>query len=257
VDGQSGAVRQSKESIMTAVTDAPAAPAPAETESPAQEAAEQRAAQWANDYVSRLTERTQSRLAGQASSSNGAIKPDIGEPTVGPYVAFDVAATSPIQFTGMPPYQPSKIIADGEPAFLAALIFTNPLVDVLHGFAIPASVQLGGRTWRLTLDQFNLTTGTLLPKQVKVGVFGSPADMLTLEIFTLTTPNPGPDPWLIEANVTLDIVNPGQPYAAFATDFLDVDNDPGFPPLPFPPIVPPNAAGFRHELPNRYLIYSK
>ena len=242
---------------MTAVTDAPAAPAPAEAESPAQEAAKQRAAQWANDYVSRLTERTQRRLAGQASSSNGAIKPDIGEPTVGPYVAFDVAATSPIQFTGMPPYQPSKIIADGEPAFLAALIFTNPLVDVLHGFAIPASVQLGGRTWRLTLDQFNLTTGTLLPKQVKVGVFGSPADMLTLEIFTLTTPNPGPDPWLIEANVTLDIVNPGQPYAAFATDFLDVDNDPGFPPLPFPPIVPPNPAGFRHELPNRYLIYSK
>ena len=44
--------------------------------------------------------------------------------------------------------------------------------------------------------------------------------------------------------------NPGQPYAAFATNFLDFDNDPGF------LFVPPTSAGFRHELPNRYLIYS-
>ena len=67
----------------------------------------------------------------------------------------------------------------------------------------------------------------------------------------IATPNPGPDPWLIEANVTVDIVNPGQPYAAFATNFLDIDNDPGF------LGVPASAAGFRHELPNRYLIYSE
>ena len=40
---------------------------------------------------------------------------DTGEPTtLGQYVAFDVAATSPIQFTGLPPYQPGKVIADGE-----------------------------------------------------------------------------------------------------------------------------------------------
>ena len=42
-----------------------------------------------------------------------------------------------------------------------------------------------------------------------------------------------------------------QPYAAFATNFLDIDNDPGF------LGVPASAAGFRHELPNRYLIYSE
>ena len=47
-------------------------------------------------------------------------------------------------------------------------------------------------------------------------------------VFSLATPNPGPDPALIEANVTVDIVDPAQPYAAFATNFLDVDNDPGF-----------------------------
>jgi hypothetical protein len=42
-----------------------------------------------------------------------------------------------------------------------------------------------------------------------------------------------------------------EPYAAFATNFLDIDNDPGF------LGVPASAAGFRHELPNRYLIYSE
>jgi len=63
--------------------------------------------------------------------------------------------------------------------------------------------------------------------------------------------HPGPDPDVYEANVTLDIVNPGQPYAAFATNFIDEDTDPGF----F--FVPPDPPGWRHELPNRYLVYSK
>lgn len=64
-----------------------------------------------------------------AGLSNGA-KPRIGEPTVGPYVAFDVAITSPIQFIGPAPYQPSKVIAAGEDAFIFAFMFVNPTVDV-------------------------------------------------------------------------------------------------------------------------------
>jgi len=192
-----------------------------------------------------------SRLAEVAGHSNG-VQAHIGEPTTGSlatgfYVAFDVAATSPIQFGGPPPYQPSKVIAAGEPAFIVAFIFVNPSVNIPLGWAVPASIQLGGRTWRMTLDQGNLTTGTVLPHQV---TSATPAATLTPVVFSLATPNPGPDPWLIDANVTVDIVNPGQPYAAFATNFLDVDNDPGF------LFVPPASAGFRHELPNRYLIYS-
>ena len=85
-------------------------------------------------------------------------------------------------------------------------------------------------------------------KEFMTGTFGATAGLVTPVVFTLATPNPGPDPALIEANV---IVDPGQPYAAFATNFLDVDNDPGF--LGVPPATP----GFRHELPNRYLIYSE
>jgi len=213
----------------------------------------ERATKWANDYAARLTERAEHRLAELAG--NG-LRPRIGEPTTGDpttgfYVGFDVVATSPIQFGGPPPYQPSKVIAAGEQAFIIAFIFVNPTVNIPLGWAIPATVQLGGRTWRMTLDQGNLTTGGILPQQVQTATFTSPALTITPVVFSLATPNPGPDPALIEANVTVDIVDPAQPYAAFATNFLDVDNDPGFLGVPATP------AGFRHELPNRYLIYSE
>ena len=100
---------------MTAVAEGPAATAPAIT---SDEVALERATQWANEYAARLTERTKRRLAELASHSNG-VQSHIGEPTTGNpatgfYVAFDVVATSPIQFGGPPPYQPSKVIAAGE-----------------------------------------------------------------------------------------------------------------------------------------------
>ena len=217
----------------------------------------ERATKWANDYAAHLTERAEYRLAELAGHSNGnGMRPRIGEPTTGDpttgfYVGFDVVATSPIQFGGPPPYQPSKVIAAGEQAFIIAFIFVNPTVNIPLGWAVPATVQLGGRTWRMTLDQGNLTTGGVLPQQVQTATFTSPAPQFTTVIFPLATPNPGPDPALIEANVTVDIVDPAQPYAAVATNFLDIDNDPGF------LGVPASAAGFRHELPNRYLIYSE
>src|SRR5690242_16665624 len=77
----------------------------------------ERATKWANDYAARLTERAEHRLAELAVHSNGnGVRPRIGEPTTGDpttgfYVGFDVVATSPIQFGGPPPYQPSKVIA--------------------------------------------------------------------------------------------------------------------------------------------------
>ena len=232
---------------MTAVAEGTAATTQAPT--PADVALE-RANKWANEQAARLTEQTERRLAELAGHSNGA-GPRIGEPTVGPYVAFDVVVTSPIQFGGPPPYQPSKVIAAGEDAFIVAFIFVNPTVNIPLGWAVPATVQLGGRTWRMALDQGNLTTGGVLPRQVTSLAFASPAATVTTVVFKLDTPDPGPDPALIEANVTVDIVDPAQPYAAFATNFFDIDNDPGV--LGAPPAAP----GFRHELPNRYLIYSE
>jgi hypothetical protein len=237
---------------MTAVTETPAAP-PEETAPTATDQNLEAVKQWAQDYMAKLTDATTKRLAQIASNSNGAnggIAPRIGEPTVGQYVAFDVAATSPIQITGLPPYQPSKVIAAGEFAYLVVYMWVNPMASIPDGFAVPPTVQLGGRSWRVSLDLMDITnlTHTTL---VQAGTYGAAAPSLSFAIFTLPTPNPGPDAAVYEANVTLDISDPGQPYAAFATNFFDVDADPGF------LFVPPAPPGWRHDLPNRYLVYSK
>jgi hypothetical protein len=239
---------------MTSVTEIPDVPDTETMPAPA-DADLDKATQWANDYLGKLTARTNERLAQIArpngsASTNGQFKPAIGEPTVGPYVAFDVASTSPIQFTGLPPYQPSKVIAAGEAAFLVAFMWINPVPDPGNGFAVPPTVQLGGRAWRLTLDLADITAMTST-KMAKAGAYGAPAPFLSFAIFSLPTPDPGADAAVYEANVTFDITDPGQPYAAFATNFFDVDDDPGF------LFVPPAASQWRHELPNRYLVYHK
>jgi hypothetical protein len=78
--------------------------------------------------------------------------------------------------------------------------------------------------------------------------------VITPVYFILPTAGPavGADPWLIEANVTVYVDIPAQPFAAFATNFYDIDNDPGF---PFYPPIPSEPAGWRYDLPNRYLIF--
>jgi len=245
---------------MTAVTETPQA---SQTDAaPAAEQAPEEIVQWARDYADRLTKPTLDRLAklgkhlagpNGSASANGStdeLVPRIGEPTVGQYVAFDVAATSPIQLTGLPPYQPGKVIAAGEPAYIVAFLFVNPVASIPDGFAVPPTVQLGGRRWRATLDLLDLTTLNRT-KQIRTDIYPAAAPPVDFVIYQVPTPDPGPDAAVYEANVTLDIVDPGQPYAAFATNFFDVDEDPG------ELFVPSSPPGWRHELPNRYLVYSK
>jgi hypothetical protein len=244
---------------MTVVADAPTALEPVAAGAPTtEEAARELAARWASEQADRLTQRVRTYLAKPNGQANGGIQPHIGAPTTydpsgNPYVSFDVTATSPVQFTGNPPYLPSKIIAAGDFAFLVAYIFANPVSDPLAGWTVPANVQLGGLPWRMTLDQANLTTGTNMPTQVQSGVFPGPAPVFTPVFFLLPT-NPGPavggNPWLIEANITVYVDVPAKPYAAFGTKFIDLDNDPGI------PFFPPVNAGWRYELPNRYLVFN-
>jgi hypothetical protein len=220
---------------------------------------QEQAEKWASAYADRINDSLQARLsllsqsrggANGSHSANGAAEPHIGDVQVGQYVSFDVAATSPIQITGLPPYQPGKVIAAGEKAYLVAIGFVNPVPSIPQGFAVPPTVQLGGRRWRMTLDLANITDGTR-QTLVRTGTFGPVADVLTVRVFELPTPDPGADAAVYEANVTFDIVDKAQPYAAFATTFLDVDSDPGF------LFVPPQPPGWRHDLPNRYMVYDK
>jgi hypothetical protein len=235
---------------MTAVTETPAVGGGTPDGAPAEAGLEQ-ASQWAQAYLARLSEATSKRLAQlSALTSNGGIKPEIGEPTVGQYVAFDCAATSPIQTTGLPPYQPSKVIAAGETAFIAVYLWVNPAATATGGFAVPPTVQLSGRHWRVSLDLTNITDGTRA-MLVQSGVYGPVVPSLEVKVFALPSTPPKTDAAVWEANVTFHITDPGQPYAAFATNFFDVDSDPGF------LFVPPAQPAWRHELPNRYLVYAK
>jgi hypothetical protein len=221
--------------------------------SPLDMPAAEKARRWAEDRLLLLKTATERRLVERAiQSSNGMAK--IGEPTVGTYVAFDVACTSPIQFGGLPPYQPGKIIAGGEDAFIIAFLFVNPTVDVASGFAVEPTTQLANRNFRVKLEELNIsdaTVGANCGSPLQTGVFGAPAASLSAFVFQLSPTDPGPNPKLFEANVVVDIDGAVQPYAAFATNFFDVDDDPGF------LFVPPAAPGWRHETPNRYLVYSK
>ena len=181
-----------------------------------------------------------------ARHRSGEDKQALGEPTVGTYVALDVLAFSPIQQITFPPYEPSRIIAAGEQAVIWALVFINPTVDVAQGFAIPATVQLGGRDMRVRLEQVNLSDVADGPDDTFDFILPAPAPSLIWLPFVLTPGDPGNDPDLFEANITVDIVDPVQPYAAFATHHVSVDADPLF-------LVPGNQ--LLNNIPMRYLVY--
>jgi hypothetical protein len=232
------------EIVIHAAPEEPTADAtPAVDEQPAvdevPEELQQKARDWAEGYRGRLTGSVERYLDGLRS---GAGAQALGEPQVGQYVAFDLWATTPIQFTGLPPYQPGKIIAGGEWALIYAVLFVNPVADVSSGFAVPPTVQLSNRTYRVGLERINLTDVTDGPDDVRQGVFSAPAPTFTEFYFWFQAPNPGVKPRFVEANLSADIVGAAQPYAAFASNILDLDASP---PL------------WQNNIPLRYLVYSK
>lgn len=134
-------------------------------------------------------ERTEARLIERAKGANGKVRPLAGEIASGSYHAFDAAMASPLQPILLPPYTPGKVIAAGEPAFIVAFTWINPTVDVPDGFAVPASVQLSGRQWRLTLDLLNVTTGAT-QRLVQTGIVQITGG-LSFHLFALPHSGPG------------------------------------------------------------------
>lgn len=194
-------------------------------------------------YTATMTERANAYIERRAQG--------IGEEQSGSYNAFDLAVLSPIQFVATPPYLPHKVIAGGELTLVLAYMWTNPTVDVANGFLNPASLQLGGRPYRVRFEQVDLTNVTNGPDFTITNTFGPIAPMLTVLPWFFIAPNPGVNPRLMELNVTADVTFPLQPWAAFATNHFDLDNDPAF--LGIPGAGP----GWRHGQPLRYLVYPK
>jgi len=209
---------------------------------------------WREDYQPTLVKQVEAYLDGMKerakTRSNGVAS--LGEITSGTYVGLDVISFSPLQAINLPPYAPSRIIASGETAVIQAVVFINPAVDVLQGFASPATVQLGLRTIRIRFESLNLSTVSNGPDFTVQGLLPSPAPTLLFVAFPFTAPDPGQNPALIETNVTVDIVDVAQPWAAMATRHLSQDPDPGFLGLP---AEPPNQ--LLNNIPNRFLVYSK
>ena len=230
-----------QEEIVAKGTAAPAAAAPAPAPPAVPDELRERAAKTSAELLAKVREGRQMDLDRRLAARQSAAEPRLGEPIVDTYVAFDLYAYSPIQFIGPPPYQPSRIIAAGEWAVIYAVLFVNPTVDIPHGFAVPPTVQLGGRTYRVNLEQVNLTNVTDGPDDFRQAVFTSPAPDYTLLDFWFQAPDPGPTkPRVMEANLTADILNMAQPYAAFATTIVDVDQ-----------------WKVLEDIPMRYLIYRK
>ena len=207
---------------------------------------------WTDSYKGFLVDRTENyvrQLAARQENKRNGAGPEAGEPVHFGYTYWDLITISPLQFISLPPYQPQKIVASGELAFLQAVMFINPATNIFN--PISATTQLGGRTFRVRFEQINLTDVTNGPDFAFVGVFPSPAPSLIFFTVPFVAPNPGLNPRLIELNVTADIMNPAQPFAAFSTWQLDVDSEPGFLGLPDTP------SEFQHDIPMRYLIYPK
>jgi hypothetical protein len=213
---------------------------------------EEAARAWIDDYRAKLTRRTESYLDRQAdyfAELASRQVATIGEPTHVGYVYWDLISISPIQFVALPPYEPSKIIASNELALFQAVLFINPATNIFN--PISATTILGGRDFRVRFEQVNLTDVTNGPDFTFIGTFPSPAPALTFFSQFIIAPDPGQNSRLVEQNVTADITDIAQPFAAFATNQFDVDSDPGF------LNIPPQPPQFQHEIPLRYLIYSK
>jgi hypothetical protein len=219
----------------------------------APEEARERAAEWWDEYKAQLLgacEGYLTRLRKRRGPTNGH-ETGFGVDT---YVAWDIMTISPLELTGSPIYQPDKVVPGGEWVQILAVMWTNPEPDIPHGFAVPPTTQLAGRGVRVALHQLNLTTGAAVAPQIYSGPLpASPQQFpsligfgFKLQVPTVTNPE------LFEVNITADIIDLGQPYAAFSTWHRDLDADPPWS-NGFPGDIPANL--MQHDIPLRFMVY--
>lgn len=203
-----------------------------------------------DNYKAFLLERTEAQMEQLAARRQFAAGPEIGGITVGTYPYMDLFVISPIEIFGPPfSWRPNKVVGSGELAVILVVMFVNPAVA--PGPAPPAVIQLGGRGFRVRIEQINLTDVTNGPDVTFVGTFPPVAPTISIFPFFFIAPNPGPNPRLMECNAVADITDVAQPHAAFATHHLDIDAEPPFLGIPG---VPPEL---QHDIPLRYLIFPK
>jgi hypothetical protein len=175
---------------------------------------------------------------------------EAGEPTLASgYQYWNCLSAGPFQFFSDPPYRPSRIIAANELALMLGVVWINPLNS--DGGGLPGTVVLGARNYRVRFETINMSTVTDGPDALFTGTFASPAPVVSVFPWWFIPPDPGVNPRLLETSVTVDIVEGGQPMAAFSTWHFNPDAEPPFLGLPA------SAAGFQYDIPARFLVYRK
>lgn len=165
------------------------------------------------------------------------------------YQYWDCLTAGPFQFYNDPPYRPSKIIAAGEWTLIIGVVWVNPANS--DGGGLPGTVVLGDRNYRVSFETINLSTVANGPDRRFTGKFGNTANVVNVFYWWFRPQDPGINPALYETNLTADIVQIGQPMAAFSTWHFDPDVEPGF--LGRPTVGP----GWQHDIPMRYMVYRK
>jgi hypothetical protein len=199
-----------------------------------------------------------------------------GAVLAGGYQYWNCLTVGPIQWFGDPPYRPSKIIAAGELTLMLGVVWINPANSPGGGF--PGTVVLGGRDCRVRFETVNLSDVANGPDRWWLRTFDNPALNVYVFPWWRVWPDPGVTPNLYETTLTADVVQLGQPLAAFSTWHFTPDVEPGFlvplPPLPAPPpgTVPPGSVPpaippaialppmwwpLWYGLPARFLVYKK
>ena len=198
-----------------------------------------------SNYKARLIEMTEAYMHRQEAAAVEA-----GEPTLASgYQYWNCLTAGPYQFFNDPPYRPGKIIAAGEWTLIMGVVWVNPANS--DGGGLPGTVVLGDRNYRVSFETINLSTVSNGPDRRFAGKFGNTADVINVFYWWFRPQDPGINPALFETNLTADIVQIGQPMAAFSTWHLDPDVEPGF--LGRPTVGP----RWQHDTPMRYLVYRK
>jgi hypothetical protein len=192
------------------------------------------------------------KKAAVLAEQGGSTSIELGEPISGTYKWWDIFVVGPIQNLTFPPFLPHKIIAGGELAFFLVYVVKNPLPT--PGGGPSALTLLCGRKFCLNAELVNLTNVTNGPDIHIKSEFNHNVVQSFVLVLRLNAPECYPN--LYEINVTADAVDYKcpQPFAAFATRFLDFDNDPNGLPFPLDASIGPHI---HNEQPMRFLVYKR
>jgi hypothetical protein len=214
--------------------------------------------------------RRQIKQMDKQKSGNGSGPAELAEPTAVfggvPYQFFDLIAVGPFQPIGSGPFRPNRIVRAGEPAFLVAAVWRNP---VPLGFTLgnPSAAEvMAGQQFTIRGQTVNVNDVTNGPDLGPVtGTFGAGfVDFRVLSIPSLPAPADG-SPRLLDITLTIDVRSVASglpPFAGYASLWLQLDTEPPFV-FPFIPgvnggpiIVPGLVPSFVRDIPVRVLIYS-